>query len=389
MDEGVRKFEAVSGAILSRNRKCKILGLGRWNKRRSWPLYYAQTATEIKVFGIFLLNSYMDTLKRNWEFRFRKFKQAVYSWSSRFLEHLSQRVEVLKVFALSRVYYVASVLPLSKTFAKKFEKLMGQFVWSMSGKILRVSINEVKLPVNRGGLGLTCILSMSESLLLTQLLRLLKYGDQKSIFHVGFWLGEVLSDLEPSFDQGIHPETSPSYFQSLAYVIADTRIRDLLCPVNWKTVTNRMAYQSHLSTYAAPKVEIEAGLSLAIVWGRFSLPTLSAETRDILYLLIHNKLPTQERLFRINKVQDPFCELCENHMQGDVIHYFCLCKSVANAWNGVRSILDNLLQGNVSDFDLLNLRYSKCCFEDEVIWLIGAYVNDLVHLILRPVYTIG
>ena len=68
-------------------------------------------------------------------------------------------------------------------------------------------------------------------------------------------------------------------------------------------------------------------------------------------------------------------------MIGDLVHYFCLCNSVANAWNDVKNILDILIQGNVSDFDLINLRYSKCQFEEEVIWVIGSYVHYVWRLI--------
>ena len=34
----VFEFESVSGAILSRNKKCKVLGLGKWSEREEWPL---------------------------------------------------------------------------------------------------------------------------------------------------------------------------------------------------------------------------------------------------------------------------------------------------------------------------------------------------------------
>ena len=54
VDEGVRKFESVSGAILSRDKKCQIIGLGLWKSRNSWPLAYLQPVTELKVFGIIL-----------------------------------------------------------------------------------------------------------------------------------------------------------------------------------------------------------------------------------------------------------------------------------------------------------------------------------------------
>ena len=38
IDEGVQKFEKVSGVILSRNHKCKVIGFGKWKDRRAWPL---------------------------------------------------------------------------------------------------------------------------------------------------------------------------------------------------------------------------------------------------------------------------------------------------------------------------------------------------------------
>ena len=55
------------------------------------------------------------------------------------LETLIQRVEVVKVFALSRIYYAASVLPLPKMYAKKIEQVIGKFIWTFSGNVLRVS----------------------------------------------------------------------------------------------------------------------------------------------------------------------------------------------------------------------------------------------------------
>ena len=46
----VKEFEALSGAILSRSKKCKIIGFGQWNKKTTWPLKYIQTEAEVKIF---------------------------------------------------------------------------------------------------------------------------------------------------------------------------------------------------------------------------------------------------------------------------------------------------------------------------------------------------
>ena len=112
VNDAVVKFEALSGAVLSRDKKCKVIGFGGWKNRDVWPLHYVRTVKEIKVFGVFVMDSYKEMLKRNWSYRFDKFESAVLSWSSRVLETIFQRVEVLKTFALSRIIYLASILPM-------------------------------------------------------------------------------------------------------------------------------------------------------------------------------------------------------------------------------------------------------------------------------------
>ena len=379
VDNAVSKFESLSGAILSRNKKCKILGFGRWSRRQNWPLNYVQTVSEIKVFGIFLMNSYSKTLKRNWDYRYAKFQQAIMSWSSRRLDLLVQRIEVIKIFALSRIYYVASILPLSKTAGAKFEKLMGQFIWKSSGKLLRVAIKELKLPYERGGLALTCIHTMSSSLLLTQLLRLLKYGDTKAIHAVDYWIGEILSDVVIGLDQCVHAKNTPKYFQDLACVVADAKIGDLITSSNWETVTNKMIYQSQISDFPAPKVEIEAGISFSLVWTRLLHASLSAELREFLYLIVHGKIPVKERLFRINLALDPYCDYCFGVVEasdavGDFQHYFCSCLKVTHVWSSIRSIIHKLHNSVLLDCDILFLNFTQTKFDAEITWLLGAYL---------------
>ena len=221
LDCAVRKFELVSGAILSRNKKCKVMGFGSWKGRTAWPLYYLKTVQEMKVFGIFFVDNYRSMLKRNWDFRFESFMDVIKSWSPRVLDTLTQRVEVLKVFALSRIYYVASVLPINITMVKKFEKEMGKFLWTANGKVLRVSLVELNNSVDRGGQGLPCLMSMCKSLMLSQLLRLLRSGDGRSVSHVVYWIGELLEDLNAEFGVGEHADVVPVYYDFLANLEAE------------------------------------------------------------------------------------------------------------------------------------------------------------------------
>ena len=45
------RFEAVSGAILSRSSKSKVMGLGPWRQKDNWVLPWLQVKDELKIFG--------------------------------------------------------------------------------------------------------------------------------------------------------------------------------------------------------------------------------------------------------------------------------------------------------------------------------------------------
>ena len=332
---------------------------------------------ELKIFGVFFVDSYRSMIKRNWDFRFVKFLDVIKSWSPRVLETLSQRVEVLKVFALSRVYYIASILPINITMVRKFEKEMGKFLWTASGKVLRVSINELKNIPEKGGQGLPCILSRCKSLMLSQLLRLLRSGDEKCLGHVGFWIGELLGGFVAGLDGGEHADDVPVYFDFLANLVVEAMAADLVTTENWKTVTNRVIYLEHAEAFPVPKVEVEAGVSYKAVWQRLSSPILTAPARDVLFLLLHNKLPVKERMFRIALAVDPYCDFCPGAVICDVVHYFCTCVRVSQVWGWLRARLVGMLgdnSGQCSDWELLNLFHPSSNSEKESIWLIGTYV---------------
>ena len=50
-DEAMHKFEITSGAILSRNKKSKVMGIGRWEGKQDWPeeVKYLKVVTEMAL----------------------------------------------------------------------------------------------------------------------------------------------------------------------------------------------------------------------------------------------------------------------------------------------------------------------------------------------------
>ena len=121
------------------------------------------------------------------------------------------------MFGLSRVYYVAAVLPMKPKVVKKFESLIGKYLWNFSGRIMRVAIDELKNKKVEGGLNLPYLASMADSLLFSQLCRLINSGEKKTLRHAFYWLGDLLEGLAPDINLGQPraPDT-PEYFVHIA-----------------------------------------------------------------------------------------------------------------------------------------------------------------------------
>ena len=223
---------------------------------------------------------------------------------------------------------------------------------------------------------------MAQSLLLSQLLRLLKSGDSKSLSHVGYWIGELLGDFLPGIELGEHAGGNAEYYDHLATVVMDARINDQVTVENWKLVTNKFIYMGYSEDFPLPKVEAEAGISYKQVWKRLWNTCLTSSVREVLFLLVHNKLPVRERLFRIKVAVDPYCEHCLDITGAEICdldHFFCSCDRVVESWERLKNIVLNLLSvdsAEVSNWELINLRLPNHMNTNEVIWLLGTYVGE-------------
>ena len=240
-------------------------------------------------------------------------------------------------------------------------------------------------------MGLTCLASMGHSLILSQLLRLLRNGDSKSIGHIWYWIGGVLGDLLTEWDPNHinNFQEVPQYFDSLAHVLVQAKLSETVTESNWRQITNKIIYRSYVNNFPPVKIAQDLGLPLTETWRKLYLPILPTSTQEILYLTIHDKLPTVERLFRINLETDPYCPSCID-LHGAVLsdreHFFCNCEKVKQVWNSVRNLALKLLppaMSNISPLDLITLNFSKTEADVGIVWLLGRYLEEIWRLVYR------
>ena len=374
LSDTVIKFESYSGAILSRNNKCKVMGLGKWSTKSDWPVPWLDSASVIKIFGIFISNNYSEIVRVNWEYRLEKFKSAIMAWSSRSLASIQQKVEVVKVFGLSRIYYVASILPLGVGFVKKIESIIGKFIWSGSG-LLRIALDELKNDKGSGGLNLPCILSMNKALMSSQCIRLLNSGDTKSIGHMEYWMGSFLVNILPWMNVASNSYDTPQYYSQLGDCLATLMINETLTVSSVKTLTNRAIYKSLVNS-PIPKIVVDnPGLNYSRIWKRLH-KYVPNENQDIMLKLLHNKLPVKERLHRIGIIDTSVCMYCAGQV-ADIVHYFCCCLKTRRTWSWLRLKILNMSDAILlsSNWELLNLNFPNVSNAAEIVWLVGHYVG--------------
>ena len=194
--------------------------------------------------------------------------------------------------------------------------------------------------------------------------------------HFDFWLGDLLVSLVPGLGQTVSSLYTPEYYGHIGELFADLMVTDTLTVESLKTITNKAVYNEMTSTFPPPKVVMESGRDYGKVWDRLNSSVVEFRARDVMFLLLHNKLPVRERLFRIKLRPDPYCVHCSAAEVADVEHFFCLCVKSLSVWTWLKRKVLILLgqQQQVGDWDLLNMFIPPSAFEQEIVWLVCSYV---------------
>ena len=216
------------------------------------------------------------------------------SWSSRQLETLVQRVEVLRIFATSKLWYKASAIPLPAEYAKKFESAIYRFLWI--GKLEKLKLDEVKNPALSGGLNLPCVISKADSLFLSQTCRLITNPDCKQFNHIKYWLGLYMRDYIPGMEHGPHAEIFSPYFLHMKGLLLGAFVLGEIDFANLHKVSAKSIYFGFTSTFPPPKIVLKYDVDWSKVWKRLQSPMLEPRAREIMFLLINNIISNRDRL---------------------------------------------------------------------------------------------
>ena len=279
------------------------------------------------------------------------------------------------MFVTSKIWYKASALPLPAKFVKKFQSLMGSFIWM--GRLERLQLDDLKNPLCDGDLGLPCISSKSDALLLRQTCRLLVNNQSMQYQHVRYWLGLHLRLYFPHMAEGPHAEIVAPYFKHMRLLLVEGLVLGDLCVASLKSVTAKALYEICTTSFPPPKVVYKYDIDWQLVWERLEYLVLESSCQEVLFSIIHNIIPNRERLYtKMHMVNSSNCLVCG--VREDNTHIFTECVLVREAWGWVRMRLLDLLSeasSRCSNFELITLIFEKHTMDVEAVWLVATYVE--------------
>jgi hypothetical protein len=200
------------------------------------------------------------------------------------------RARVLEMFALSKLRYIAQILPLTKKYLVRTQAAAGVFLWK--GSLERLLYQELHQPFTKGGLGLTHLATRAEALLGKQACHRISEGGNRHA-HISYWLALSLRQNLPDLRQGLNAEILPGHWVALAKLLKEVlRQEEVEADQLWG-VTAKELYKSWMSTPPHSKIEQKLAdfhFNWTRIWSRLSWVGLPPRAVDIAFRAINNML---------------------------------------------------------------------------------------------------
>ena len=315
-------YERGSGSKLNLS-KSKGLWLGPWANRSDPPVTLDWSSVKIKVLGVFLGPGNLDDV--NWKPRITAVENTLSSWRQRILSFCG-RALVINALALSRVWYVASLIHMPPWVLGELLRLLFSFFWK-GKKDLVARVVVVQAP-SVGGCSVVDVKLKVQSLLVQWVKRFVKAQSSWSVF-LGFWFHSVFNSSPTevfSRPFAFSPRALPPFYQSLllAWRAVDgsfSRSRSALVMASTdphqfalaSSMSAKSAYLYLLSVNFVPPhceekfLPLYGSLYWPTTWRQLSFCPLDRPVIDVAWQVAHGVLYTADRLVSFGYDYDPNC----------------------------------------------------------------------------------
>lgn len=303
-------FEQVSGSKVNfLKTKSMLVGIDTNLLMPNW----INLEEKIKILGIWYHNSSKLMIEMNWQGLLQNLRFVL--WSNQFRNlNLVQKVIYLNTYASSKIWYVASTVPIEKKSIAKIKSMYGNFLWNHT--FLRVSFDQLCLSKKSGGLGLISPEQKCKALLLN---RYIRSKTVSPFFHT--WTDNILNP--PNIRQiPLNSLFIKSLYLELPYL-----------PVILKENPSSISIYNHfIAKLPKPHIMIKhSQYNWDKIWNNIFDKKISSEYQVLWYLLVNEKISCAEQQFRFGRVSNQMCVYCPQQVE-DLKHIYAGCEKVRNCW---------------------------------------------------------
>ena len=386
VDQAMALFEHASGCKLHRdpaNKKCKFLPLARWRgtlEQADIPCDYMTISDHLEMVGVELRATLNQTRKANGDIVQQRVADTVKLWKTGKFMHLSLRAWSLNIYCFSKIWFRSHSVDLREA---DFNKITSSAKsWLYADMLLKPEESVLHRPVSCGGLALLHVKMKALAGLIRCFLETACMPRfRQSLYHQLLFRYHVLEDRSIE-NPGVPPFYNQEFFSVISQVHQHT-------PLNVAHMSEKQWYQYLLESNVTRaendddnqlipcRAEIRnPGFDWEYIWSRARIAGLGSELTSFLFKVLHDLLPTQERIARTSAAVSGDCKLCVPNVKEDLLHALIRCPGNQGTGQALLHCLP--LQAGLQDHCVLKLQIDlEDPLELPVVWFLATAWNSI------------
>ncbi len=364
LNECISTFEKGTNSKVNKS-KTQTLALGTWINNKTWPESWIQPQEPIKILGIQWCQNIEKTIELNCQSIVTKIKQSFEATFNRNLT-IHQKTIYCNCFIAPKLGYISKVLPIPKNYSNIIEQIAYKFIWRH--RLESLAKREIYPPIKMGGLNLLNITNKcSASFLNTFLKDLFNPNDTSNKLTIIYWTALKLKKLVKT--KNIPRSENPPEFLKEPLNILQNLMDNM--EVN-ETTTEKIIYTYlNKQCFKTPKIITKnPNTDFSNAFNALTKPFLSSQTKEHIFFVTHNILPTKDRQIKCRRVVNEKSDLC--NLNEDLMHIFT-CEKTLPATKFIQRKIAKLYKStnlpSIKDICLFKFPPTPKATQNTAIWI--------------------
>ena len=337
----------------------------------------------LEMVGVELRATWSQTRKANGDIAQQRVADTVKLWRTGKFMHLSLRSWSLNIYCFSKVFFRTHSVDLRELDYSKITSSAKS--WLYADMLIKPEETVLHRHATVGGLNMFNVkMKALAGLIRTFLETACIPRFRQSLYHQLLLRYHVFEDTSVE-----NPGFPPFYSQDFFSVISQVHHHSTL---NIQHMSEKQWYRFLMEE----KVTMEQGMGVTrqlipcrveikfpeydweSIWPRIRLRGLGPELSSFLFKVVHDLLPTQERVARTSASANGMCKLCPDQIQEDLVHSLISCPANQGVGEAVLLCLPNHVQEGVHHLGVLQLHlHLDDVHELPVVWFLAVAWNSI------------